>query len=62
MELFRRRLAPRSEPADREPVAFEFQFELPSGGRLLLRTDPGPARLTDWDWAWWSSISVERAP
>lgn len=61
-EILRRRLAPRSEPADREPVAFEFAFELPSAGRLLLRTEPGPADNTDSDWAWWSSIAVERAP
>ena len=60
-ELLRRQLAPRANPADREPAAFDVTFELPARGRLVLRTEPGPAQNTDWDWAWWSDVAVERA-
>jgi hypothetical protein len=58
-DLLRRYLAPRANPADRDAVAFDVTFDLASPGRLVLRTEPGPAQNPDWDWAWWSDVAVE---
>jgi hypothetical protein len=53
--LWHRWLEPVGTPADRGRQ--DFELEIPAGVRLLLlRTSPGPAGRSDWDWTCWSRL------
>ena len=57
--LFDRLLDPRAHP-ERDGPPQTFQVPLPpnvaDGGRIYLRTLPGPANDNSWDWSCWSAI------
>ncbi len=57
--LFRRYLDPVHVDTDRGVQRFAVDLaKLPGGGTLLLRTDPGPAHNTSWDWTCWSDVAI----
>jgi hypothetical protein len=57
--LLKRYLDPLHVPGDRGVQTFSAELgDLPRGGTLLLRTDPGPAHDSSWDWTCWSDVAV----
>jgi hypothetical protein len=57
--VFKRYLDPLHKSADRGVQTFSAELgDLPRGGTLLLRTDPGPAHDSSWDWTCWSDVAV----
>jgi hypothetical protein len=57
--LFTRTLKPIEQPGDAEVQEFNVTLPAGAGGTLILRTLPGPAQNSDWDWAGWSDISFK---
>jgi hypothetical protein len=57
--LYERTLQPRHRAED--AGAQEFTVALPpdEGGRIILRTLPGKAQNSDWDWSGWSDIHFD---
>lgn len=58
-ELFRRRLDPVRQAADRGLHTFDVRLPEQPGGRLFLRTSPGPSGNFSWDWTAWTGITIE---
>jgi hypothetical protein len=62
--LYRQALHPVTVPADRG--SHRHRLVLPPmikpGSQLFLHTDPGPARDSSWDWAYYSGIHFEPGP
>jgi len=58
VELFRQRLRPDTEPADRGVHTFTVNLAGRGNGLLVLRTEAGPANNNYWDWTGWSDLTV----
>jgi len=57
--LLKRYLDPLHVAGDRGVQTFSVELgDVPRGGTVLLRTDPGPARDSSWDWTCWSDVEV----
>jgi len=60
-EVFRRWVAPVTQPADRGPQSASVELPLfPAGSRLNLRTDPGPNHDGGWDWSYVTDMKFAR--
>jgi hypothetical protein len=59
MELYRRRLDPLNKPEDRGLLSFSIDLTPYHGGRLYLRTLPGPFNDQGWDWTAWTDIEIK---
>ncbi|MEY2564171.1 MAG: hypothetical protein QOH88_2364 [Verrucomicrobiota bacterium] len=57
--LFTRTLKPAEQAGDAEVQEFSVTLPAGAGGTLILRTLPGPAQNSDWDWAGWSGIRFQ---
>ncbi len=55
--VFHRHLTPLTAPGDRGEQRFDFYLP-PSGGRLILRTSPGPDGNLAFDWTYWSELKI----
>jgi len=55
-ELSRRLLAPATRPEDRGLQRFSVPLPPGDDRQLILRTTPGPADNSLWDWACWSDV------
>lgn len=53
--MFYRHLQPLTYPQDRGEQSFDFTVPA-GGGRLLLKTTPGPAGNLAYDWAYWTGV------
>lgn len=56
--LWRRWLDPLNRTADRGPHSFRLEFPPGSATRLTLRTLPGPAANSNWDWAFVGNLRL----
>lgn len=61
-ELFRRPLTPATEKSDRGTQHAKIDLRALSGGRLVVRTDPGPAGNISCDWAYIERLAFQTAP
>lgn len=59
VEIYRRFLNPKNVPDDRGLVSFKIDLKPYVGGRLYLRTLPGPYNDMGWDWTAWSKIDIK---
>ena len=59
VEIYRRFLNPKHVPADRGLIKFQVDLKPYIGGRLYLRTLPGPYNDMGWDWTAWSKINIK---
>jgi hypothetical protein len=53
--LFRRYLDPRNNEADRGPQTTRVKLPRATGGRIIVRVEPGPRNNTAYDWAYVAS-------
>jgi hypothetical protein len=58
-KVFDLTIDPRSNPAERGVLPFQFEFEAEVGGELALSTRPGPKQDFKDDRAFWTRIRVE---
>ena len=59
VELFRRFLNPLGKTEDRGLHEFRVDLRRFNGGRLFLRTLPGPYNDMAWDWTAWTAIEIK---
>ncbi|MBI2813982.1 MAG: DUF2029 domain-containing protein [Opitutae bacterium] len=59
VEIYRRFLNPKHVAADRGLINFKVDLSPYIGGRLYLRTLPGPYNDMGWDWTAWSKIDIK---
>ncbi len=59
VEIYRRFLNPKNVPDDRGLIGFQVDLRPYVGGRLYLRTLPGPYNDMGWDWTAWSKIDIK---
>ncbi|MBI2496668.1 MAG: hypothetical protein HYV75_01635 [Opitutae bacterium] len=57
-EIWQRQLNPRKQPEDRLRLTATIPLPVPFDGRLIVRTDPGPNRNIDYDWVYFSEITI----
>jgi hypothetical protein len=57
--LYDRTLKPRERPEDAGVQEFTITLPADGGGRVILRTLPGKAQNSDWDWSGWSDIHFD---
>jgi hypothetical protein len=60
--LWRRYLDPLKRPEDRGPQTFHLTLPAGSTIKLALRTLPGPASDSRWDWAFVGNLRIEASP
>ena len=58
-ELFRHYLNPLKEREDRGLKNFKVDLRPFTGGRLYLRTLPGPYNDVGWDWTAWTNVEIK---
>jgi hypothetical protein len=61
-EIFRRRLDPKKNPADRGPqnAIVSLSQPLDRDARIIVRTEPGESGNAAWDWIYLASFHFER--
>ncbi|MSU45623.1 MAG: hypothetical protein EXS42_00485 [Lacunisphaera sp.] len=59
VEIYRRFLDPRKNAEDRGLISFHVDLKRFSGGRLYLRTTPGPYNDSGWDWTAWTDVEIK---
>lgn len=61
-EIFRRRLDPKKNPADRGPqnAIVPLSQPLDRNARIVVRTEPGESGNAAWDWIYLASLHFER--
>ena len=57
--MFERYLDPVHHVSDRGLQTFKVALPTRPGGRLLLRTDPGPRKSISWDWTAWGALTIK---
>ena len=63
LEVFRRRIDPTRVPADRGPLRARVALPpFPAGTDLVVRTTPGAADDTAWDWVYVRKVALLRSP
>jgi len=59
IEIYRRYLNPIAKVEDRGLLSFQIDLSAYHGGRLYLRTLPGPFNDKGWDWTAWTDIEIK---